>query len=351
MRNFALAILLTVGVSVPAMASDEGDRERGPVQISDQGHRGGDGNWGGGGRRWRGEGQQMQPQVHAEQRPAPEVQPQPQRGFGGDGSGGRWNRGNRDGERGGEFQRRGFPQAQQVPQAAPQAPGVPQQADRDWNNRRGYEVRGTDDIRGGIGNRGFRRQGGELNTSAVPVPRQDDTQRRWNRDGNRANEGPRRDDRTFSDSRRSDRDRSDGDGPRYGAVRSSDDWRNGHRDDNRRYSYGSRNDHYGYSKRWNHDWRGDNRYDWRSYRSNNRHYYRQPTYYNPYGYGYGYSRLSIGIFANSRFYANRYWINDPSHYRLPPAYGPYRWVRYYDDALLIDLETGEVVDAIYSFFY
>ena len=31
--------------------------------------------------------------------------------------------------------------------------------------------------------------------------------------------------------------------------------------------------------------------------------------------------------------------------------GPYRWVRYYDDALLVDIYSGEVVDVIYDFFW
>ena len=50
-------------------------------------------------------------------------------------------------------------------------------------------------------------------------------------------------------------------------------------------------------------------------------------------------------------YGNRYWINDPWQYRLPEAYGPYRWVRYYDDALLVDIYSGEVVDVMYDFFW
>mgnify|MGYP006178734237 CR=1 FL=1 len=57
--------------------------------------------------------------------------------------------------------------------------------------------------------------------------------------------------------------------------------------------------------------------------------------------------ISIG----SMLFAPDYWINDPAYYRLPPAYGPYRWVRYYDDVLLIDLRSGRVVDAIHDFFW
>jgi Ni/Co efflux regulator RcnB len=51
------------------------------------------------------------------------------------------------------------------------------------------------------------------------------------------------------------------------------------------------------------------------------------------------------------YFGSRYWISDPWRYRLPPAYGPYRWVRYHNDALLIDTWTGQVVDVIYHFFW
>ena len=59
----------------------------------------------------------------------------------------------------------------------------------------------------------------------------------------------------------------------------------------------------------------------------------------------------MGVYLDSLFYSNRYWIGDPYYYRLPPAYGPYRWVRYYDDALLVDIYSGEVVDVIYDVFW
>jgi hypothetical protein len=103
--------------------------------------------------------------------------------------------------------------------------------------------------------------------------------------------------------------------------------------------------------RWDrHDWRRDNRYDWRSYRDKHRHIYRVGRYYSPYS-SWSYRRLSVGFYLDSLFYSNRYWIGDPYYYRLPPAYGPYRWVRYYDDALLVDIYSGEVVDVIYDVFW
>lgn len=107
----------------------------------------------------------------------------------------------------------------------------------------------------------------------------------------------------------------------------------------------------GYGRGWNRDWRDDRRYDWRGYRNYNRGLYRLPRYYSPYGYGYGYQRFGIGITLDSLFFGSRYWINDPYRYRLPQAEYPYRWVRYYNDAMLVDTETGYVEDVIHDFFY
>ena len=61
--------------------------------------------------------------------------------------------------------------------------------------------------------------------------------------------------------------------------------------------------------------------------------------------------LSIGFFLDNVFFGSRYWINDPWTYRLPEVYGPYRWVRYYDDVVLVNIYTGEVVDVIHDFFW
>jgi len=97
-------------------------------------------------------------------------------------------------------------------------------------------------------------------------------------------------------------------------------------------------------------WRSNNRYDWQRYRYSNRNIYRLGRYYSPYR-DYSYRRLSIGFRLGSLFFGSRYWINDPWRYRLPSVYGPYRWVRYYDDVLLVDVYSGEVVDVIYDFFW
>lgn len=101
---------------------------------------------------------------------------------------------------------------------------------------------------------------------------------------------------------------------------------------------------------WDRDWRRDQRYDWQRYRARYGDRYRY-AYHAPRGWGYGYSRFAIGISIWSGLYSSQYWINDPYYYRLPPAHGSLRWVRYYDDALLVDIRSGYVVDVIYDFFW
>jgi len=102
--------------------------------------------------------------------------------------------------------------------------------------------------------------------------------------------------------------------------------------------------------RWTHNWRNDNRYNWRKYREQNRNYFRPGRYHAPYR-DQHYRRISIGFSLGSAFFGPRFWINATWQYRLPAAYGSYRWVRYYDDVLLVDVRNGHVVDVIRDFFW
>ena len=133
-------------------------------------------------------------------------------------------------------------------------------------------------------------------------------------------------------------------GDRYGQWQHRDDgsahWRAG----------GQSAGRYDDRGQWNRGWRSDRRYDWNGYRDGNRAAFRLPRYYAPRGWGYGYRRFSTGIRLNALLFSENYWIDDPYEYRLPEAYGDYRWVRYYDDALLVDIDTGEVVDTVYGIF-
>ena len=73
------------------------------------------------------------------------------------------------------------------------------------------------------------------------------------------------------------------------------------------------------------------------------------TYFDPFGWGY-YSYWP-GWRLWPEYYASSYWIEDPYFYRLPPPPLGTRWVRYYNDALLVDIWTGQVLDVIHDFFW
>lgn len=72
-------------------------------------------------------------------------------------------------------------------------------------------------------------------------------------------------------------------------------------------------------------------------------YHRPPGWYP--------HRWIIGDILPALFWAQDFWLTDYWIYDLsPPPYG-YVWVRDGTDALLIDRQTGEVVEVIYGVFY
>ena len=100
---------------------------------------------------------------------------------------------------------------------------------------------------------------------------------------------------------------------------------------------------------WSSHWRNDRRYDWYNWRNRNRWLFNLGFYSDPFGWGY--QRYNIGWRMWPSYYGSHYWLNDPWQYRLPYAPPGYRWIRYYDDAILIDTWDGQVVDVIYNFFW
>jgi len=100
---------------------------------------------------------------------------------------------------------------------------------------------------------------------------------------------------------------------------------------------------------WSTSWRRDHRYDWQNHRHRHRSLFHLGFYYDPFGWSY--RPYSIGWRLWPSYYSSRYWISDPWQYRLPYAPPGYRWIRYWDDALLVDTFTGEVVDVIHNFFW
>jgi Ni/Co efflux regulator RcnB len=242
------------------------------------------------------------------------------------------------------------------PQAAPQ-----QRVRTEQRNAPNWRSRGSDGGRRGDDRLGVRRPGAPpiearrtppvVNNGNVTEARRSRPDGSWNRSdrdrsGNNNYRGARRyedrdrdgrpDNRWNNDRWKNDRD----DRRRYDNARvHSPRW-----DDDRRWSYS--NGRYN----WNRDWRSDRRYDWNRHRREYRNVYRPGRYYAPYS-SYYYRPLIVGHYLNSGFYGNSYWLSDPWEYRLPAAYGPYRWVRYFDDVLLVNIHNGMVVDVIRNFFW
>ena len=100
---------------------------------------------------------------------------------------------------------------------------------------------------------------------------------------------------------------------------------------------------------WSTSWRNNNKYDWHNHRRHHRSLFHLGFYFDPFGWGY--NPYQIGWRLWPSYYGSRYWINDPWQYRLPYAPAGTRWVRYYDDAILVDMWSGQVVDVIYNFFW
>ena len=107
-------------------------------------------------------------------------------------------------------------------------------------------------------------------------------------------------------------------------------------------------------------WQGGDRYrsgqssgnrDWRSYQRNtwSQHRYRLPEYRWPRGFNY--RRYTYGQYLPEIFFGQDYWIYDYADYSLPYPPPGTVWVRYGPDALLIDRDSGEIVQVIYGVFY
>lgn len=102
--------------------------------------------------------------------------------------------------------------------------------------------------------------------------------------------------------------------------------------------------------RWDGHWRIDGRYDWQSYRKANGAAFRAGGYAAPRGIRY--RRYVAGLYLPPVFFiGGNYWLSDPWAYRLPAAPAAARWIRYFNDALLIDSRTGYVIDVVYGVFW
>lgn len=95
------------------------------------------------------------------------------------------------------------------------------------------------------------------------------------------------------------------------------------------------------------DARQEARQDWRDYRQNNRNMYARGNWRAPFRY----QRWNTGAQIRPSYYAPRYYINDYGRYRLHTPGRNLRWVRHYNDVLLINVRTGRVVEVNRDFFW
>jgi Ni/Co efflux regulator RcnB len=99
---------------------------------------------------------------------------------------------------------------------------------------------------------------------------------------------------------------------------------------------------------WNTNWRSDHRYDWRDRRRHHSSLFHFGIFIDPFGWDY--QPFDIGYRMWPAYYGNQYWI-DPGVYGLPYPPPGAAWVRYWNDAVLVDTYTGTVIDTIPGFFW
>lgn len=95
------------------------------------------------------------------------------------------------------------------------------------------------------------------------------------------------------------------------------------------------------------DARREVREDWQDYRRSHRDVYRGGTWRAPFRY----TSWNSGARIQPVYYGSRYAISDPYRYRLPRPGINTRWVRHYNDVLLVNVRTGRVVNVHRNFFW
>jgi Ni/Co efflux regulator RcnB len=77
--------------------------------------------------------------------------------------------------------------------------------------------------------------------------------------------------------------------------------------------------------------------------------YHYGTYHAPRGYHY--TRYSYGQRLPALYFASNFWLSDFVNFGLMAPPDGYVWVRYGDDAVLVDRYTGEILQVQYNVFY
>lgn len=93
--------------------------------------------------------------------------------------------------------------------------------------------------------------------------------------------------------------------------------------------------------------RQDYREDWQDYRRDHRETFRGSRFNAPFKY----RSFNTGARLTVSYYQPRYYVNNYSAYRLKaPGYNQ-RYVRHYNDLLLVNVRTGVVVKAYRNFYW
>ncbi len=66
--------------------------------------------------------------------------------------------------------------------------------------------------------------------------------------------------------------------------------------------------------------------------------------------GYRYHHWGVGYRLPREYWISDYYIDDYAAYDLDPAPDGFRWIRYGPDILLINVDTGEIVQTVYGAF-
>lgn len=89
------------------------------------------------------------------------------------------------------------------------------------------------------------------------------------------------------------------------------------------------------------------REDWRDYKQRNRNAFRGARFNAPFRY----RSFGVGASIGHSYYAPRYYVNNYNYFRLRSPGRNLRYVRHFDDVLLVNVRTGRVVQVYRNFFW
>ena len=93
--------------------------------------------------------------------------------------------------------------------------------------------------------------------------------------------------------------------------------------------------------------RQEYREDWQDYRRDNRNAFRGTRFVAPFRY----RTFNPGVRLSTSYYGPRYYVNNYSNYRLHAPGRNQRYIRHYNDLLLVNVRSGVVIRAYHNFYW